>query len=70
MTMVDTHSARADGLPSYAMFAGVLAAAGLPIYIHAPKFYADTFGVSLTALGGALAIAAPVGFGNNCCIKT
>lgn len=52
--MVDTHSARADGLPSYAVFAGVLAAAGLPIYIHAPKFYADTFGVSLTALGGAL----------------
>lgn len=41
-------------LPSYALFAGLLAAAGLPIYIHAPKFYADSFGVSLAALGAVL----------------
>jgi glycoside/pentoside/hexuronide:cation symporter, GPH family len=25
--------------------------AGLPIYIHAPKFYVDEYGVSLAALG-------------------
>ena len=41
-------------LPSYALFAALLAAAGLPIYIHAPKFYADTYGLSLGALGSVL----------------
>lgn len=43
-----------DRLPSYAVFAGVLAMAGLPIYIHAPKVYVDQFGVSLAALGAVL----------------
>jgi len=38
-------------LPAYALFAALLAAAGLPIYIHAPKFFVDEYGVSLTALG-------------------
>jgi GPH family glycoside/pentoside/hexuronide:cation symporter len=41
-------------LPSYALFAALLAAAGLPIYIHAPKFYVDEYGVSLAALGTVL----------------
>lgn len=41
-------------LPSYALFAALLAAAGLPIYIHAPKFYVDEYGVSLAALGSVL----------------
>lgn len=43
-----------DRLPAYAMFAALLAAAGLPIYIHAPKFYVDEYGVSLAALGAVL----------------
>jgi glycoside/pentoside/hexuronide:cation symporter, GPH family len=30
--------------------------AGLPIYIHAPKFFADSYGVSLTALGVTLGV--------------
>lgn len=47
-------SARALGLPRYAVFAGVLSAAGLPIYIHAPKFYVDSYGVSLGALATVL----------------
>ena len=47
-------TARADRLPSYAIFAGVLAAAGLPIYIHAPKYFVDEYGVSLAALGAVL----------------
>lgn len=34
----------------------MIAAAGLPIYIHAPKFFVDTYGVSLAALGGVLAL--------------
>ncbi|CTQ49653.1 MFS transporter [Jannaschia donghaensis] len=42
------------GLPRYAGFAAVLAAAGLPIYIHAPKFYVDTYGVTLAQLSFAL----------------
>lgn len=43
-----------DRLWSYALFAALLACAGLPIYIHAPKFYVDEYGVSLTALGTVL----------------
>lgn len=41
-------------LPAYSLFGAVLSAAGLPIYIYAPKFYADNYGVSLTALGAVL----------------
>ena len=41
-------------LPAYSLFAAVISAAGLPIYIYAPKYYADTYGVSLTALGALL----------------
>lgn len=44
----------APRLPGYAVFAGVLSAAGLPLYIHAPKFYVDTYGVGLTVLAGIL----------------
>jgi GPH family glycoside/pentoside/hexuronide:cation symporter len=36
------------------LFGGLVAAAGLPIYIHAPKFYVDEYGVGLGALGVAL----------------
>ena len=39
----------------YSVFAGVLAAAGLPIYMHAPKFYVDSYGVGLGSLGAILA---------------
>ncbi len=45
------HPARPGGLPGYGLFAGLLAMAGLPLYIHAPKFYVDNYGVSLAALG-------------------
>jgi len=43
-----------DRLPAYSLFAALLSAAGLPIYIHAPKFYLDEYGVSLAALGAVL----------------
>ena len=48
--------ARAGGerLWAYSLYAAVLSGAGLPIYIYAPKFYADTYGVSLSALGAVL----------------
>ena len=45
---------RSDRLGSYALFGGVLSAAGLPIYLYAPKYYADTYGISLAALGAML----------------
>ncbi len=47
-------TALSERLPAYTGFAAVLSGAGLPIYIYAPKYYADTFGVSLTALGALL----------------
>lgn len=45
---------RDGGLPAYGLFMAALASAGLPIYIHAPKFYVDTYGVGLGALGAML----------------
>ena len=44
------------GLWNWSLFAALIAAAGLPIYIHAPKFYVDEYGTSLAALGGVLAL--------------
>lgn len=44
-----------DRLPAWSLFAALIAMAGLPIYIHAPKFYVDSYGVSLAALGFVLA---------------
>ncbi|MDT8857348.1 MFS transporter [Paracoccaceae bacterium Fryx2] len=44
---------RAPLLP-WALFAALIAAAGLPIYIHAPKVYVDDHGVSLASLGAVL----------------
>ncbi|MGV6890269.1 MFS transporter [Rhodophyticola sp. SM2404] len=41
-------------LAGYSVFAAMLASAGLPIYIHAPKFYLDEYGLGLTALAGVL----------------
>ncbi|TVQ02678.1 MAG: sugar:cation symporter [Roseinatronobacter sp.] len=38
----------------YSLFGGLLAMAGLPIYIHAPYFYVDEYAVSLAALGTVL----------------
>ena len=38
----------------FAAFGAMLSAAGLPIYIHAPKFYVDEYGVGLSALAFAL----------------
>ena len=54
MTAVASRIETGPRLPAYALFAGVLSAAGLPIYIHAPKFYVDEYGVSLAALGALL----------------
>jgi glycoside/pentoside/hexuronide:cation symporter, GPH family len=42
-------------LPAWSLFAAMIAMAGLPIYIHAPKFYVDQYGTSLAAMGLTLA---------------
>ena len=42
-------------LPAWSLFAALIAMAGLPIYIHAPKFFVDQYGVSLASLGLTLA---------------
>ncbi len=44
-----------NGLWPWAAFGAMLSAAGLPIYLHAPKFYVDNYAVSLATLGGVLA---------------
>jgi GPH family glycoside/pentoside/hexuronide:cation symporter len=41
----------ASGLGQWSLFAALIAVAGLPIYIHAPNVYAETYGIGLTALG-------------------
>ena len=43
-----------ERLGAYSLFAAVLSGAGLPIYIYAPKFYADTYGISLATLAAVL----------------
>ena len=49
-------AANAPALWPWSLFAAMIAAAGLPIYIHAPKFYVDSYGVNLATLGGVLAL--------------
>jgi GPH family glycoside/pentoside/hexuronide:cation symporter len=56
MTAVLPVSAPRAGLAGWSLFAALIAMAGLPIYIHAPKFYVDSYGTSLAALGGVLAL--------------
>ncbi len=43
-----------DNLGAFALFGAALAAAGLPIYIYAPPYYAENFGVSLTGIAAVL----------------
>ena len=49
------HAAASRGLAQWSLFAALIAAAGLPIYIHAPTVYAETYGIGLGALGVTLA---------------
>ena len=55
MAVISPTSTRATGLWQWSAFGAMLSAAGLPIYLHAPKFYVDNYGVSLATLGGVLA---------------
>jgi glycoside/pentoside/hexuronide:cation symporter, GPH family len=46
---------RSTGLVQWSLFAALIAAAGVPIYIHAPTVYAETYGIGLGTLGLTLA---------------
>lgn len=56
MSLATSQSTMPARLYPWSVFAALIAAAGLPIYIHAPKFYVDNYGVGLAALGGTLAV--------------
>lgn len=56
MTVTLPDVAPRAGLAGWSLFAALIAMAGLPIYVHAPKFYVDSYGTSLAALGGVLAL--------------
>lgn len=51
-----------SNLPRFGMFSGVLAFAGLPLYVHAPKYFVDTYGASLTTIGLILLVLRFVDF--------
>jgi len=44
-------------LAAYGILGFPLAMAALPIYVHVPKFYADTLGLSLASVGALLLAA-------------
>ncbi|MFM2389461.1 MAG: hypothetical protein RLZZ437_1016 [Pseudomonadota bacterium] len=46
---------QSGGLSQWSLFAALIAAAGLPIYIHAPTVYAESYGIGLGVLGVTLA---------------
>ncbi len=62
MTVALRDAVSLRGLPAYGVFGAVLAMAGLPIYIHAPKFYVDNHGVGLGVLGTVLFVLRLVDF--------
>ena len=52
-------------LAPWSLFAALIAAAGLPIYIHTPTVYAETYGIGLGALGlGALGLTLALSLGS------
>jgi GPH family glycoside/pentoside/hexuronide:cation symporter len=54
--------ARAPRFWGYSLYGGMLAMAGLPIYIHAPFFYVEQYGVALGLLGSVLFVLRALDF--------
>ena len=46
----------------YALFSCALGMAGLPIYIHAPKYFVEQYEISLATLGLALLLLRSIDF--------
>ena len=49
-------------LMAVGLFGVMLGAVGLPIYLHAPKYFSDTYGVSLASLGAIMFVLRVVDF--------
>jgi len=49
-----TQHRKSDQLFGYAAFAGIVAAVGIPLYIHLPAFLAEKYGIALDTLGALL----------------
>ena len=49
-------------LVAVGLFGVMLGAVGLPIYLHAPKYFSDTYGVSLALLGAIMFVLRVVDF--------
>lgn len=49
-------------LPRYGLFAAVVAAAGIPLYIHLPAFLAERYGIGLEVLGALLLVMRLIDF--------
>lgn len=47
-------AAPAEPWARYGLFSAVIAAAGLPLYIHAPKYFADVYDAPLASIGATL----------------
>lgn len=48
------HTPNRSTLIAVGLFGVMLGAIGLPIYLHAPKYFSDTYGVSLASLGAIM----------------
>ena len=46
-----SHKLRTTDILSYALLAMPLAFAGMPLYVHAPDYYATQYGLSLSLMG-------------------
>lgn len=57
-----TSSGSTSHLTRYAGFAAVIAASGIPLYIHLPAYLASRYGIALETLGGVLLILRLIDF--------
>ena len=46
----------------FSSLAFVIGMAGLPVYIHAPKYFVDVYGISLFTMGFVMFILRPVSY--------
>jgi hypothetical protein len=63
-------NAMTPSLAPWSLFTALIAAAGLPIYIHAPTVYTETYGIGLASLGLTLALLSSIATATNLTPKT
>jgi hypothetical protein len=57
-------------LAPWSLFTALIAAAGLPIYLHAPTVYTEADGIGLASLGLTLALFGSIATATNLTPKT